>query len=181
MSLTFPSCPSLFWPKRSADDSLYQIARREIAARDGQMPEILVGDLEIDQFFNENPDSVLYYPVFYGSTGWWGELLGGDAIIIDRIAISADCQLMKIKKQDSVNSAVGIVRSKKQTNSLFAAEIKPSSNFFKKINSGVVTVLDMLATDSGTVLALFSGKSQSKFAGMVESTGNSYLGCIGGY
>ncbi len=173
MDLMSSSCPSLFWPKRRPEDNLYQIARREIAARIGVMPEILTGDIDIADFFEQSPESVLYYPVFYGSTGWWGELLGSDAKVVGRVAISSECQLMIIKKQES--------KEKRQQNSLFAAEIKPASNFFKKMNSSVATALDMLATDSGTILALFAGKSQSKFTGMVESTGNSYLGCIGGY
>ena len=69
MNLTQTSSPSLFWPKRKDADSLYQIARREIAAREGLMPEMLMGFLDISEFFTENPNSVLYYPVFYGSTG----------------------------------------------------------------------------------------------------------------
>ena len=49
------------------------------------------------------------------------------------------------------------------------------------MNSGIATVADMLATDAGTILALFTGKSQSQFINVLESTGNSYLGCIGRY
>ena len=67
------------------------------------------------------------------------------------------------------------------THHLLAAEIRPSSNFFKKMNSSIATVTDMLATDAGTILALFSGKNQNQFINIIESTGNSYLGCIGQY
>ena len=67
------------------------------------------------------------------------------------------------------------------TNQLLAAEIYPTSGFFKKMNSSIATVADMLATDAGTILALFSGKNQNKFINILESTGNSYLGCIGRY
>ena len=67
------------------------------------------------------------------------------------------------------------------THQLLAAEIYPTSGFFKKMNSNIATVADMLATDAGTILALFSGKNQSQFINILESTGNSYLGCIGRY
>ena len=49
------------------------------------------------------------------------------------------------------------------------------------MNSSIATVADMLATDTGTILALFSGQSTSQFINVLESTGNSYLGCIGRY
>jgi hypothetical protein len=87
--------------------------------------------------------------------------------------ISPECQLMVIAAQN---------RTKKQgSHQLLAAEIKPASGFFKKMNSSVATVTDMLATDAGTILALFSGKNQNQFVNIIESTGNSYLGCIGQY
>ena len=80
----------------------------------------------------------------------------------------------------------GRIESDKNANSsgknqLLAAEIYPTSGFFKKMNSGIATVADMLATDAGTILALFSGANQSQFISVLESTGNSYLGCIGRY
>ena len=112
-------------------------------------------------------------PIFCGSTGWWGELLGGDAVISDKLIISPECQLMVIESQKNAKPH--------GTNQLLAAEIRPSSGFFKKMNSGIATVTDMLATDAGTILALFSGKNQTQFINVLESTGNSYLGCIGRY
>ncbi len=47
--------------------------------------------------------------------------------------------------------------------------------------SSIAIVSDMLATDAGTILALFAGKNQNRFVNVIESTGNSYLGCIGQY
>jgi hypothetical protein len=112
-------------------------------------------------------------PVFFGSTGWWGELLGSDAVVSDKLIISPECQLMVIESQKNAKLH--------GTNQLLAAEIRPASGFFKKMNSGIATVADMLATDAGTILALFSGKNQNQFINILESTGNSYLGCIGRY
>lgn len=164
---------TLLWPK-GADSDLYQLARRAISAQEGQVPKILSTEPDMSDFFEENPDGTLYYPVFFGSTGWWGELLGIDAKVVKKITISADCQLMAISKDSEIPNHNGRY-------SLFAAEIQPSSQFFKKMNSSIATSLDMLATDSGSILALFAGKNQSKFVNMLESTGNSYLGCIGTY
>ena len=64
---------------------------------------------------------------------------------------------------------------------LLAAEIKPASGFFKKMSAEIATVADMLATDAGTILALFSGRDKNRFVNVLESTGNAYLGCIGQY
>jgi hypothetical protein len=69
----------------------------------------------------------------------------------------------------------------KDQNKLFVAEIFPTPGFFKKATSFGVGIADMLATESGTILALFSGKNQSKFQNFIESSGNFYLGCVGGY
>ena len=121
----------------------------------------------------KKPESVVYYPVFCESTGWWGELLGANATIVDKMIISPECQLMVIVDETHAKTH--------GTNRLFAAEIRPASGFFKKMNSSIATVTDMLATDAGTILALFSGKNQNQFINIIESTGNSYLGCIGQY
>ena len=137
------------------------------------MPRLAAGDLDLAGIFAENPDARVYYPVFCESTGWWGELLGGTAVVTDKLIISPECQLMVIE-------GVHHARARGGTH-LFAAEIYPASGFFKKMNSGIATVSDMLATDSGTILALFSGKSPAPFINILESTGNSYLGCIGRY
>lgn len=137
------------------------------------MPTVYGADTDIAGILAQNPDGTVYYPVFCESTGWWGELLGGDAVVTDKLIISPECQLMVIELQKNAK--------KTGQNQLLAAEIYPTSGFFKKMNSGIATVADMLATDAGTILALFSGKNQSQFINVLESTGNSYLGCIGRY
>ncbi|MCQ2598963.1 MAG: hypothetical protein MJ187_01120 [Alphaproteobacteria bacterium] len=150
------------------------MSRRIINANTGVMPDVIMGDIDLAAVLNENPNAAIYYPVFCESTGWWGELLGSDAVVTDKVIISSECQLMVIEKQAVVHKHMG-------ANHLLAAEIHPSSGFFKKMNSGIATVADMLATDTGTILALFSGKNQTQFVNILESTGNSYLGCIGRY
>lgn len=165
--------PILYWPRKTTDDSEYQMARKVINATVGAMPSVVTDNLDLDTIMNENAESVVYYPVFCGSTGWWGELLGAGAVVVDKLIISPECQLMVIKSDKNANS--------KGVNQLLAAEIYPTSGFFKKMNSSIATVADMLATDAGTILALFSGKNQNKFINILESTGNSYLGCIGRY
>ncbi len=165
--------PILYWSRKTNNDSEYQLARKTISAAHGIMPEVVIGDTDIMDVLSENPESILYYPVFCESTGWWGELLGGNAVVTDKIIISPECQLMAIE--------MGKTPAKKGQNQLLAAEIYPTSGFFKKMNSSIATVSDMLATDAGTILALFSGKNPTQFVNILESTGNSYLGCIGRY
>ena len=137
------------------------------------MPEVVTGELDFPAIFESNPDATVYYPVFCESTGWWGELLGGGAVVTDKLIISPECQLMVIRAERN--------EVHRGSHQLFAAEIYPASGFFKKMNSSIATVADMLATDAGTILALFSGKNQNQFINILESTGNSYLGCIGRY
>ena len=163
--------PILYWPRRTSGDSDYQMARKVINSEAGRMPDVLADDLDVASVLRDIPDATIYYPVFCESTGWWGELLGGDAVVTDKLIISPECQLMVIRARRNARTRGGM--------QLFAAEIYPASGFFKKMNSGIATVADMLATDSGTILALFSGYSQSQFINVLESTGNSYLGCIG--
>ena len=165
--------PILYWPRKTTGDSEYQLARKVINNSTGIMPDVFLEDMDIPAFLSQNPNAVIYYPVFCGSTGWWGELLGSDAVINDKLIISPECQLMVIESQKNAKS--------NGVNQLLAAEIYPASGFFKKMNSGIATVADMLATDTGTILALFSGKNQNQFINILESTGNSYLGCIGRY
>ena len=165
--------PILYWPHKTNGNNDYQLSRKVINNITGLMPEVIADDLDIGEIFNQEKDAVIYYPVFCGSTGWWGELLGGNGVIIEKIIVSPECQLMVIVLEGSAN-----LRGKNQ---LLAAEIRPSSGFFKKMNSSIATVADMLATDAGTILALFSGKNQNQFINVIESTGNSYLGCIGQY
>ena len=137
------------------------------------MPDVVTDELDFPSVFESNPNAVIYYPVFCESTGWWGELLGGGAVVTNKLIISPECQLMVIKAENSATLH--------GPHQLFAAEIYPASGFFKKMNSSIATVTDMLATDAGTILALFSGKNQNQFVNVLEMTGNSYLGCIGRY
>ena len=165
--------PILYWPYKTAGNEDYQLARKLINNETGIMPDVIADDLDVYSIFEQNPDATIYYPVLCESTGWWGELLGGNGVIVEKIIISPECQLMVI-----------VAEQKAQlhgNNQLFAAEIRPSSGFFKQMNSSIATVADMLATDAGTILALFSGTNQNKFINIIESTGNSYLGCIGQY
>ena len=165
--------PILYWPRRTMNDAEYQFARKVINTDAGLMPTVVAGDLDLAGIFAENPRATVYYPVFCESTGWWGELLGGDAVVVDKLIVSPSCQLMVISASKNAHA--------RGQNQLLAAEIYPASGFFKKMNSSIATVSDMLATDAGTILALFSGRSQSQFVNILESTGNSYLGCIGRY
>ena len=165
--------PILYWPRKTTGDTVYQLARKVINSATGEMPEVVTTELDFPAIFEANPNAVVYYPVFCESTGWWGELLGGGAVVTDKMIISPECQLMVIRAEKS-NAPHG-------SHQLFAAEIYPASGFFKKMNSSIATVADMLATDAGTILALFSGKNQNQFVNVLEMTGNSYLGCIGHY
>jgi len=165
--------PILYWPYKTNGNTDYQLSRKVINSETGLMPEVILDDLDLTAIFEKNEDAVVFYPVFCESTGWWGELLGVDATVIDKMIISPECQLMVIVAQTRAKS--------RGNNQLLAAEIKPASGFFKKMNSSIATVTDMLATDAGTILALFSGKNQNQFINIIESTGNSYLGCIGQY
>ena len=168
--------PILYWPRKTNADSEYQLARKVINNATGVMPDVMTGDIDVVGVLEKNPNATIYYPVFCESTGWWGELLGGAAVVTDKLIISPECQLMVIEsKTVAGNTARG------GKNQLLAAEIYPASGFFKKMNSGIATVADMLATDAGTILALFAGKSPTQFINVLESTGNSYLGCIGRY
>lgn len=167
--------PILYWPRDTRSDIEYQTARKVINTAIGAMPDVITGDLNVAGIFNARPDAVIYYPVFYGSTGWWGELLGGNGIITDKLIISSECQLMVIENSEYQKP------HKHADHHLFAAEIYPSSGFFKKMSSEIATVTDMLATDAGTILALFSGRDKNRFVHVLESTGNAYLGCIGQY
>ena len=168
--------PILYWPRKMNADTDYQLARKVINGATGVMPDVVTGDVDLMLILEENPSATIYYPVFCESTGWWGELLGGSAVVTDKMIISPECQLMVIESERTANKA-----GKVGKNQLLAAEIYPASGFFKKMNSGIATVADMLATDAGTILALFTGKNQSQFINVLESTGNSYLGCIGRY
>ena len=166
--------PILYWPRKTTADTDYQLARKVINNATGVMPDVVGADTDLMDILSKNPNATVYYPVFCESTGWWGELLGSDATVTDKLIISPECQLMVIE------STAGGAHPRGK-NQLLAAEIYPASGFFKKMNSGIATVADMLATDAGTILALFTGRSPTQFINVLESTGNSYLGCIGRY
>ena len=165
----------LYWPRSTKSDAEYQTARKVINSAIGNMPDVITGDLNVADIFATRDDAVIYYPVFYGTTGWWGELLGGAAMITDKLIISPECQLMVIESANAAHARCGAAHQ------LFAAEIYPTSGFFKKMSSEIATVADMLATDAGTILALFTGRDKNRFVNVLESTGNAYLGCIGRY
>ena len=167
--------PILYWPRSTRSDIEYQTARKVINSTIGTMPDVITGDLDVTGIFDARPDAVVYYPVFYGSTGWWGELLGANAVVTNKLIISPECQLMVIE------SASAAKTPRHATHQLLAAEIYPTSGFFKKMSSEIATVADMLATDAGTILALFAGHDKNRFVRVLESTGNAYLGCIGQY
>jgi len=165
--------PILYWPQKTTGNADYQLSRKVINAATGIMPDVITEDLDVASIFEKNVDATIYYPVFCESTGWWGELLGGGGVIIEKIIVSPECQLMVIVAEETAKLH--------GSHQLLAAEIHPTSGFFKKMNSSIATVADMLATDAGTILALFSGKNQNQFINILETTGNSYLGCIGQY
>ncbi|MBD5389000.1 hypothetical protein HDR63_01970 [bacterium] len=165
--------PILYWPRKTYNDNDYQLSRRAICTATGVMPDVITDDLDLAGIFAQTPGAVVYYPVFCESTGWWGELLGSNATVTDKLIVSPECQLMVITADTRAHNRGG--------NQLLAAEIHPASGFFKKMSSSIATVSDMLATDTGTILALFSGRNPSQFIRILESTGNSYLGCIGRY
>ena len=165
--------PILYWPYKTNGNADYQLSRKVINTATGLMPDVIVSDLDISGIFENNEEATVYYPVLCESTGWWGELLGGKGVVVDKVIVSPECQLMVIVAESKANLH--------GSHQLLAAEISPSSGFFKKMNSSIATVADMLATDAGTILALFSGKNQNQFINIIESTGNSYLGCIGQY
>ena len=155
----------LVWNGKS--DALYREARRQIAQRNNYAPRT-VKDLDFSTFFTKNDDMLAYFPVFQGTIGWWGELLGTNAKIQSKIIVSPECQLYEI--------GTGSATVSKQ---LFAAEIMPKA--FRKICETATAVKDMIATDSGTILTLLVGSNENKIKNFIKSGGGEYFGCIGGY
>ena len=82
--------PILYWPRKTTGDSEYQLARKVINSSTGVMPEVYTDDIDIASVLAANPNATIYYPVFCESTGWWGELLGGDAVVCDKLIISRE-------------------------------------------------------------------------------------------
>ena len=77
--------PILYWPYKTNGNADYQLARKVINGATGEMPEVVSEDLNLSAIFEQNPDAIVYYPVFCESTGWWGELLGGDGVIVEKM------------------------------------------------------------------------------------------------
>jgi hypothetical protein len=157
----------LVWGGKS--DTLYRAARRQIMIRNSIAPKT-VKELDFSDFFTKNPVKLAYFPVFQNTTGWWGELLGTNAKIQSKIIVSAECQLYEIGRGAPMT-----------THQLHAAEILPKSGLIQKIRNMAITIKDMIATDSGTVLALLSGGSEDKVRNCVKLNGGEYFGTLGGY
>lgn len=150
-------------------DAVYREARRQIIARNKFAPKT-IKDIDFSDFFESNKDALVYYPVFQGTTGWWGALLGTDARIQSKIIVSAECQLYEV---GTANSSA--------RHQLFAAEVLPRQAFFQKIRDCATTIKDMIATDSGTVLTLLSGGNETKIKSCVKGADGEYFGSLGGY
>jgi len=101
----------LVWNGKST--GLYREARRIIAGRTGAAPRT-VRTIDFDVFFNEQPGALVYFPVFQGMNGWWGEMLGTNARIQSKMILSPECILYEIGIDGAATSR-----------QLFAAEIIP--------------------------------------------------------
>jgi len=158
----------LVWNRKS--DALYREARRQIMARNAIAPQT-IKSIEFAEFFAENPHKLAYFPVFQGTRGWWGELLGTDAKIRSKIIASAECQLYEIGCGEAV-----MPRQR-----LYAAEITPRHGILQKLKDLAIGVKDMIATDSGTILALLAAASEDKVKKCVAVSGGEFYGTLGGY
>ena len=97
--------PILYWPRRTTGDDDYRLSRKVINTATGIMPDVMTDDLDVAGALRDNPDATIYYPVFCESTGWWGELLGSDAVVTDKLIISPECQLMVIRASSAASAA----------------------------------------------------------------------------
>ena len=118
-------------------------------------------------------DSLVYFPVFQNSAGWWGQLLGTNARIRSKIIVSPECQLYEIGTGAKTNDA--------SSRQLFAAEVAPRPQAFRKIREIAATIKDMIATDNGTILTLLSGNNENKIKNCINSLGGEFLGTLGKY
>jgi len=157
----------LVWNGKS--DAVYREARRQITARNNSAPKT-VKELDFANFFDGKSNSLAYFPVFQETTGWWGPLLGTGGKIRSKIIVSPECQLYEIGFENPAAS-----------HQLFAAEVSPRTSFFKKIRESSATIKDMIATDSGTVLTLLTGNSETQIRNIVKTHGGEYFGYMGGY
>ncbi|MDR1027303.1 MAG: hypothetical protein LBL46_02715 [Rickettsiales bacterium] len=160
----------LVWPGRS--DAEYREAKRQVFVRSGSVPRTL-REISFSDFFDAKNNASVYFPVFQGTTGWWGELLGTGAKVRGKMIISPECQVYEISKAPGDNP--------NGTRQLFAAEIAATPGFIKRLKDGSVAVKDMIATESGNVLALLTGAGESRVRRSVASAGGEYLGHLGGY
>jgi hypothetical protein len=155
----------LVWNSKA--DGLYREARRQITSRNHSAPRT-VKELDFSDFFNSGQNALAYFPVFQETTGWWGEMLGTNAKIQSKIIISPECQIYEIGIGDSPAAR-----------KLYAAEVLPRS--FRKLRETAANIKDMIATDSGTIMALFVAGSENKIKNCVRAGGGEYFGCLGGY
>ena len=160
----------LVWPGRS--DAEYREAKRQVFAKSGSVPRTM-REISFADFFEGKKNAAVYFPVFEGTTGWWGELLGTGAKIRGKMIISPECQIYEISFGTGDNPA--------GTRQLFAAEIAPRSGFMRRFKESAVVVKDMIATESGNVLALLVGTAENRVRRSVASAGGEYLGSLGGY
>lgn len=150
-------------------DDTYREARRQISARNKSTPKT-VKELDFSDFFGGGDDTLVYFPVFESSAGWWGPLLGTKAKIRAKMIVSPECQIYEIGRAD------GTVMHR-----LFAAEIPPTAGLLKKIRETASTIKDMIATDNGTILTLLSGNSENRLKSCIKTGGGEFFGCLGGY
>jgi len=155
----------LVWNGKSS--ALYREARRFIAGRTGGAPQTAKA-IDFEDFFTQHPSGLIYFPVFQGMSGWWGEMLGTDARIQSKMVLSPECILYEIGMDGAATSR-----------QLFAAEILPHT--LKKVRDSKTEIKDMIATDTGTILALFCGGAENKIRAAIKTYGGTYMGHLGGY
>jgi len=156
----------LIWSGKATPE--YREARRQIATRNGIAPKT-EKSLDFADFFQNNPNHLVYYPVVIGTTGWWGELLETDAKIQAKIIVSPECQLYEI----------GLLNTETAHN-LYAAEFVPKAGILQKLRDGANAIRDMIATESGAVLALMSG-NELQIKRHIRAGGGEFFGRLGGY
>lgn len=148
---------------------MYREARRQIASRDNSAPKT-IKEIDFSEFFkvDSDPDKVAYFPVFEDTCGWWGQLLGTNAKVRDKIIVSPECQLYEIGRSAAA-----------PRHKLFAAEVP--GRFFCKLRGAASQIKDAIATDSGTIMTLVVGSGESRIKNCVHENGGLYYGPLGGY
>jgi hypothetical protein len=157
----------LVWNGKS--DAMYREARRQITLHNNSAPKT-IKDIDFSTFFQENPNVLVYFPVFQNTIGWWGEMLGTNAKIQSKIIVSPECQLYEIG-----------IASLGLPHQLYAAEIHPKTSLLQKMRELAITVKDMIATENGTVLTLLSGNNEDKIRNCIVRNGGEFFGNLGGY